>query len=355
MSSGGISQLVAIGAQDAFITGKPEVSFFQSTYKRHTNFSQVVDRQIIQGTPSPNGMSTVRFERRGDLLGFVYLTASDANGVIPTSDWTQLISSIELYIGGQLIDTMDSNFTEYIAPLVFSQNVAKSGLGGGHNGFGTPSYFYPLRFWFCENSQSCLPLVGLQYHDVEIRIYWGPTFTVGPRTVIGWDTYVQYVFLDDAERNFFANKPQTMLITQLQRMPPSGSTTQEIVFNHPIKYLVSCPAMNPSSSNALVSDKNKIIVQINGTDIGDYKYATPNYTDVMMYYFSPYSKTEQKVFLFPFCLETGRLQPTGSLNFSRLDSVRIVSQNFLMTDHIYGVNYNILRIEKGQAGLMYTN
>ena len=47
--SGGIAQLVAVGAQDAHLVGKPEVSFFQSIYKRHTNFSHVVERQVIQG------------------------------------------------------------------------------------------------------------------------------------------------------------------------------------------------------------------------------------------------------------------------------------------------------------------
>ena len=66
--SGGVAQLVAVGAQDAFIVGKPEVSFFQSTYKRHTNFSQTVERQLMQGNPTARSMTTVRFDRKGDLL-----------------------------------------------------------------------------------------------------------------------------------------------------------------------------------------------------------------------------------------------------------------------------------------------
>ena len=70
--SGGIAQLVAVGAQDVHLVGQPEVSFFRSTYKRHTNFSQTVERQVIQGNVSANGMSTVRFERKGDLLNYVY-------------------------------------------------------------------------------------------------------------------------------------------------------------------------------------------------------------------------------------------------------------------------------------------
>ena len=67
--SGGIAQLVAVGAQDAHLVGDPEVSFFRSTYRRHTNFSQTVERQVIQGALSAGGMSTVRFERKGDLSG----------------------------------------------------------------------------------------------------------------------------------------------------------------------------------------------------------------------------------------------------------------------------------------------
>jgi len=71
--SGGIAQLVAVGAQDAHLVGQPEVSFFRSNYKRHTNFAQTVERQVIQGNPSTGGMSTVRFERKGDMVGYVYI------------------------------------------------------------------------------------------------------------------------------------------------------------------------------------------------------------------------------------------------------------------------------------------
>ena len=72
--SGGIAQLVAIGAQDAYLVGNPDVSYFKTVYAKHTNFSHTVDEQVIQGNPSNNGMSTVRFERKGDLLSYVYLT-----------------------------------------------------------------------------------------------------------------------------------------------------------------------------------------------------------------------------------------------------------------------------------------
>ena len=351
MSSGGVAQLVAIGAQDAFLVGKPQVSFFQSMYKQHTNFSQVVDRQILQGNPSAGGMSTVRFERKGDMIGYVYLVGNNGSNTFSTNDWSSVINYCEFYIGGQLIDTQDSIFTEYLAPDLFAQNLSKSALGSTHGGVGTDSYFYPLRFFFCENWQSALPLVGLQYHDVEIRIYWKAV------PVTNWDCYTQYIFLDDVERAMFSQKTQYMLMTQVQKSIPLGNNKMhEIVFNHPMKYLVSSAMANPASSNALVSDSNMVLVQINGTDIGDYKYACPNYTAAMSYYHTPFSVGNDKdFFFFPFCLDSSKLQPSGSLNFSRLDSVRIVSQSLPLTDTVYGVNYNILKIESGMGAIMYSN
>ena len=198
--SGGITQLIAIGAQDAHIVGKPEVSFFQSAYKRHTNFAHVVDRQIIQGNVSNNGMSTVRFERKGDLLSYVYLTPHNGttSQTRTAAQWKTDISKVELLIGGQVIDEQTSEFSVSIAPDVFAQNLTKS-VKGGHFDGGDGKYFYPLRFSFCENWQSALPLVALQYHDVEIRITWGSTAADNR-----WDCYAGFVFLDTAERQMKA-------------------------------------------------------------------------------------------------------------------------------------------------------
>jgi len=63
----------------------------------------------------------------------------------------------------------------------------------------------------------------------------------------------------------------------------------------------------------------------------------------------------EKLFFYPFCLESGKLQPTGNLNFSRLDSARLVNDKASNVDDIYAVNYNVLRIENGMGGLLYSN
>lgn len=346
--SGGIAQLVAIGAQDAHLTGSPEISFFRSNFKRHTNFSHTVERQVIQGNPVENGMSTVRFERKGDLLTYVYFTAHDTTGVqdLDSDVWKNAIEEVELLIGGQVVDTQSSEFMENIAVDTLAQNLAKSAMGSLHNGAGNPSFFFPLRFSFFENWQSALPLVALSYHDVEIRIRWG--------SALGGYTYscmADYIYLDNDERTTFSQKPMNILMYQVQKALPSGTKVQELNFNHPVKFVA---ASNVVASFFEATNKTKI--QINGVDITDFKHVVPNYTQVPSYFHCPFAVgNADDFFLYPFCLDTSRLQPTGTLNFSRIDTARVVSETYPVDCTFYGVNYNILRIQNGMGGLLYSN
>lgn len=376
--SGGIAQLVAVGAQDAHLVGQPEVSFFRSNYKRHTNFAQTVERQVIQGNPATGGMSTVRFERKGDMVGYVYIAPNDGTKAVKFSptDWVSAISKVELLIGGQVIDEQTSTFSQYIAPTVLAQNLTKSTTGFAEV---AESKFYPLRFSFCENAQSALPLIALQYHDVELRITWGSDLQSAK-----FEVYAQFIHLDTDERTALSSAPQNMVITQTQKAVASGSRIQELNFNHPIK----CLAAADGSALTIAGDTNKMKLQINGTDVTDFKFVDPHYTAITSYYHTVGSKPitslsttastltsnalsnlnaqiytstlsatgeNDKFFLYPFCLDTSKLQPTGSLNFSRLDSARLVNDTANSDDDIYAVNYNILRIENGMGGLMYSN
>jgi hypothetical protein len=294
-------------------------------------------------------MSTIRFERKGDLLNYVYLMPIKSDGtqsnVVP--NWTTAVSKVELLIGGQVIDEQDSVYSTLIAPTLSATSSSKS-VSGDLYGGSTDERFYPLRFAFCENWQTALPLISLQYHDVELRITWGAA-----ADTYKWEVYANYAYLDTQEREMFASTPQNMLITQVQKAISSGSKTQELNFNHPIKYIA---AANVTAVNMCL-DTNKIKLQINGTDVSDFKFANPNFTSVPLYYHTSHGSSAPgaKLFTYPFCLETGKLQPTGSLNFSRLDSARIVNDTLVNTDDIYGVNYNVLRIENGMGGLLYSN
>ena len=339
--SGGIAQLVAVGAQDAHLVGQPEVSFFRSNYRRHTNFAQTIERQVLQGVPTAGGISTVRFERKGDLLGYCYIANRTPNA-LSKADWISRIQKVEWLVGGQVIDEQTSHFSQYIAPDTMAQNYSKSTTAGAAAGWA----FYPLRFSFCENWQSAIPLIALQYHDVELRITWGTP------VVTDYEVHAQYIYLDTDERTTLASTPQNMIINQTQRSILSDTTIQEVNYNHPVKYIA---AYNPSNLSFI---DNKLRLQINGTDVTDAKPVNPHYTVVSKYYHTASSEirsTDETMFLYPFCLDTAKLQPTGSLNFSRLDSARFIVDGNQFNADMYAVNYNIMRIENGMGGLMYSN
>ena len=185
--SGGIVQLVATGAQDAWLTGKPEVSFFRSNYRRYTHYAHSVERQIIQGQPTPGGISTIRLEKKGDLVNYMYLTARDGNGaVISNLDWSQVIDKVELLIGGQVIDTQDFEYSTDIEPLTGAQTFSQRYLNNQAAPTNQKNMFYPFKFFFCKDWSVSLPLVALQFHDVELRITWssnlGSTVNFGATT-----------------------------------------------------------------------------------------------------------------------------------------------------------------------------
>jgi hypothetical protein len=224
-------------------------------------------------------------------------------------------------------------------------------VSGDIYGGASSERFYPLRFSFCENWQSALPLISLQYHDVELRITWGANAADASKK---WDVYANYAYLDTQEREVFASQPQNMMMIQVQKAIASDNKIQELNFNHPVKYLASAD----TSALSILDDNNKLKLQINGTDVADFKFADPNFTTVPLYYHTSNGSlpaTAKTLFTYPFCLETGKLQPTGSLNFSRLDSARIINSARKCTKDIYAVNYNVLRIENGMGGLLYSN
>jgi hypothetical protein len=208
------------------------------------------------------------------------------------------------------------------------------------------SFFYPLRFFFCEGPQCALPLVALNYHSVEIRIHWATA-----ASNYNVECFANYYYLDNEERGNIASRKHDLLITQVQKNLASSTIIQDLTFNHPVKYIASS---DTTTEGALTSPTNRVKLNINGLDVANYRWGKPHFIDVTNYYHTNFV-TSPDFFLYPFCLSTSSLQPTGTLNFSRLTSAKIMSETMPINDPIYAVNYNILRIENGMAGLLYAN
>jgi hypothetical protein len=219
--AGGLMQLVAYGQQDTYLTGKPQISFWKVTYRRHTNFAVESIEQTFNGQADFGRRVTCVIARNGDLAYRTYLQvtlpeigqnlANGPNGLI--ARWLDyigehMISQVEVEIGGQRVDRQYGDWmhiwnqltcpgvhyercysamvghTTQLTYVVFPafENVdgpcntanVPTQVCAPRNALPETTLYVPLTFWFCRNPGLALPLIALQYHEVRVNIDFRP-------------------------------------------------------------------------------------------------------------------------------------------------------------------------------------
>ena len=245
---GGLMQLVAYGAQDVYLTGQPQITFFKALYKRHTNFAMENIEQTIDGAPVANGKSSVTIERQGDLVQEVYLefdgTVTATSNVNP---WLAEVgvTDVELTIGGQRIDKQYARWWRIYSEMNYN-NAKKAEYSKLTNCDDTASkVFLPLTFFFNRHSGLALPLIALQYQEIKLEFTWSSAFGAGDvqGSVSNPKCWANYIFLDTDERRIFADKPHEYLIEQVQHtgaetVSSGTSNNIRLNYNHPVKELL---------------------------------------------------------------------------------------------------------------------
>jgi hypothetical protein len=296
---GGLLQLVSYGAQDIYISGNPQITFWKVLYKRHTNFAMESIEVTFNGQADFNKRVTAIINRNADLMYRTYvqvvLPAVDLVAVatqINRFRWLnyighRLIKTVELEIGGQRIDRQYGDWMQIWTQL--SQDPGTIAalddmIGNTHDlvlmkdrkGYqldascagseltnscapraGTPAktLYIPLQFWFCRNPGLAIPLIALQYHEVRINIEFEQWINCTYYELVGASPaptsiqsltaaslWIDYVYLDTEERRRFAQQTHEYLIEQLQftgaESITSSSNKIQLNFNHPVKELV---------------------------------------------------------------------------------------------------------------------
>jgi hypothetical protein len=302
---GGLMQLVAYGAQDVYLTGNPQITYWKVTYRRYTNFAMESIEQTFNGQADFGRRVTCTISRNGDLAYNTILQVTLPqigqdlnNGNNVYARWLdfpgeQLISQVEVEIGGQRIDrhygdwmhiwnqlTMSANQEKgyfamvgnttqltYLTDPAFSdvdgpcQSDAPRQICAPRNALPETTLYVPLQFWFCKNPGLALPLIALQYHEVRINIDLRPideclwavnslssssgsvkVTNAYNQSLVAASLFVDYVFLDTDERRRMAQNPHEYLIEQLQftgdESVGSSSNKIKLNFNHPVKELI---------------------------------------------------------------------------------------------------------------------
>jgi len=425
-------QLVAYGAQDIYLTGNPQITFFKVVYRRHTNFSMESIQQTWNGFSQGNdGRCTATISRNGDLVHRMYFQIDMGNNNAsfqsnnPGAAW---INNVSVEIGGQTIDKHYGKWLETWAELTEpnptgiaagrNQNASGTAMAetrdyqntlfqrmAGYGGVcgpmtGAPSgdylnsgrYLYvPLQFWFCRNPGLALPLIALQYHEVKIILDHaiGSTYHAVGGAGADQSLWADYIYLDTDERRRFAQVSHEYLIEQLQHQLSSGLNI-DLNFNHPVKELIWTGQWKPVSnstdgahegySKSLIAPgmgpftaTPTYLLKLNGHDRFSARPVTYfTQTQIWQHHTGPgglnvSSRTytnasdsnsfNDSIAVYSFALKPEEHQPSGTCNFSRIDSAQLIRNAGSITEQyeIYAVNYNVLRIMSGMGGLAYSN
>ena len=350
---GGLMQLVAYGAQDIYLTGNPQITFFKVVYRRHTNFAVEAIEQTFNGAAASGQKFSCTISRNGDLLSRVYLEVDIAGNTV---NGFNLIDHAEIEIGGQCIDKHYGEWMTLWTELTHASD--KYNMLVNMN-TGSKQYI-PMQFWFCRNPGLALPLIALQYHEVKLNVMMS-TFT---STSFSACVFCDYVFLDTDERRRFAQVSHEYLIEQVQfsnnlttPTAANGEANLELRFNHPVKELVWVG--DKTNAKDKLVEFQECLLQLNGHDRFR-KRAGSYFTVVQRYEHHSGYTASLRPHVYSFALKPEEHQPSGTCNFSRIDNAVLVLKNpstgtTLGACRVYAVNYNVLRIMSGMGGLAYSN
>ena len=372
---GGLMQLVAYGAQDIYLTGNPQITFFKVVYRRHTNFAMEAIEQTLNGSQDYGSKISATISRNGDLVSRMYLEWSPNDcikadvGNISANAGHTLIKECEVEIGGQQIDkhyghwlqtwtdltepnqfSMQSSVLANGAEPVFApaaatvtgpgtryQRMSYNHVGGNFAAItaAPDRAFVPLQFWFCRNPGLALPLIALQYHEVKLKFKWGSLASNGVSSAV--KVMCDYIYLDTDERRRFAQVSHEYLIEQIQKQGASGTSRAKLNFNHPVKELIwigaplttesstvaRSSAATPGLINGAASDTFQL--KLNGHDRFAARHR--NYftrTQVWQHHTGCGGVTQKdSIAVYSFALKPEEHQPSGTCNFSRIDNAQL--------------------------------
>lgn len=385
---GGLLQLVAMGKQDVFLTGNPQITWFKMVYRRYTNFALESQQIYFDGDPDFGKRLTAVVPRRGDLLGPItmeivlpYVTMTDGSiGSFVNTAGFALIEEISLEIGEQEIDKQTGEWMQIWSSVTTpaSQRDALNNMVGRVDGlnlpptsippelcsvgtykYGATKLYVPLQFWFNKNPGLYLPLLAMQYHPIRINVKLrdlasmiaNNNLAAGCATVQPMPTKIteirmwgDYVYLDTEERRRFVSNTHEYLIEQIQYTPkislPEGINTHNVrmEFNHPLREIFwvvqrdimqtthewfnfgSSSAYEPGQSRDMLQDAT---LQVDGYDRFDAR-DSGYFRLVQPYQYHTTTDVKQFIYMYSFALRPEDMQPSGSLNASRIDNMNLV-------------------------------
>ena len=428
--TGGLIQLASVGSQNFFLNSNPLRTFFKERVETHTHFS-MESKTVIFNRNDTNIIENTKLictvPRYGDLISDIYfcfnlpdLYYNVANNVRPK--WIRevglaLIDNISVTMGGGVVDrcygewlsiynslTMPASkvhlYNKMIGNVVecFDPDILVNQIDTSQPFVKGRLVVVPLSFWFTKNPGCALPLISMQYEFVTITVELRPMLDVYLVNVQGQgyvrpqsgnnqhalnsfntstvstnyvdiDPYleVNYVFLDDPERNRFVAESQDYLLEQLVRIEKvnvAGTMSLALTLQNPVKEMVfvardvRVQGTNDWLNFTNVDDGSDIIqtvkIMFNGFERLSEKPI--EYFKYMQVYKYHTSSPWDGIYVYSFSLRPEEFQPSGECNMSKINKVQMLVQiapGLICDVVVYATNYNFLRVASGMAGVAF--
>jgi len=474
--TGSLIQIISKGPQDNFLTGNPQISYFKSLHKKHTNFaSTLIENQSTQDI-NKISVSNLSYDivKYGDLINKIYVKIKtfikhtlitttlfklqslnhitlnistplqindsiyfnqdyyykdnteyikiinkntfykilniDSNtyqifnksqitnfsvlqllyiksnsDYIPITqnidfykvnqsfnkDITNILKEVEVEIDNIRIDKHYSQYYDLYNQFFEDNHNYRHSLTQGNNqhllldmpGYSQCINYIPLRFWFNKDIGMSIPLVSLQFADVKIKLIIDPTIATDieiKESIL----LINYIFLDEDERSKFLKADHDFIIEQLQLSGPESKNPVSLSFNHPVKslfwniYDAHYDSVSLLCNNHYIFDNTSDyfhLIQPYETEC--YNNFTFNITNRTWKFGRFRTSDSYNSSMYSFCLRPKYSHPSGSLNFSKIDDAILDFKNISKTSYsiyVFAINYNVLKIVNGIAGLLYT-
>ena len=401
---GALLELAARGEQDLNIIGNPQLTYFKSVHKRHTNFARFENREIFQSGYDFGKRCVVKLDKKGDLLYRILLQIKLSATGNDNVSWINgignfMIKEAVIKLGGEVVSRLTGDYIDiyHRYSLEIGHYSNYSSMVGRISGYnvnsqsGEINLFVPLPFWFCRDLAQTLPMISLGYSDVVLEVEFRSLneclYSGGLRSglsglvdlsaikMLDCSVVAEYIYLDSKERTVFASKPDINYL--IEQMWDLDLTVEEsdahknysLPFNHPVKELLWFYRSNyweernawdkytvPVGVNELPAIESGRLL-FNGNDRvslinADYfRYVQPLYHHL--------SSGSSFVYFYCFAENTDALQPSGTANFSFIDEaiLGLDYKQYILAGRItiMAINYNFLRIKKGMAGILYSS
>ena len=411
-------QLASVGTQDAYLTGQPEITYFLKRFKRHTKFATETIDNAIDGDKQFGARLRCTIPRKGDLIRNIYLkvelsdisTGSSGTGYTDSIGHA-MIEYVDLLIGGQTIQRLTGEYLEIYSELFISDSqqdavkflVGKTGTkdglgraittGDGSTVFGAYPriFFILLPFYFTKHSSLSIPLSAIDKQEVEVEIKLRPFselhITVGgyssppsepTASIVNISMPVEYVFITDDEMNYIKNQPINYVITQLQLskfVMEANETSKKLLlgFVNPVKELyIVIQNQEDRENNDWFNFKNtenlnfpineqlhNLSLSFNNEDRISSEVANALFLRQLQPMSFHTRVPDRFFYVYSFSLDPENHLPTGQVNMSRIQNKILkinTTNNTKKRDvRIYATSYNILRVQHGLAGVLFTD